>query len=109
MNKDIDQKLKIARKTMAEYTTAAGALAQAICDHMLAEKGWKCTWHLGGEEAGMDTIVISAGCHCFDEACGYEMKIRDALEDCNFHGPSIEVRSTNYSIIECEQHKLKYG
>lgn len=107
MNKDIDQKMKAARKTMTEYTSAAEALAQAICDHMAAEKGWKCTWHLGGEESGMDSIVITADCHCFDEAISYERNLINALEDCNQRGPSITIHCPS-RIFDCELHKREY-
>lgn len=103
MNKIIDQRMEEARKTMKEYTTAAEALAVAICDQMQTEKGWKTRWHLGGWEAGIDNITIEADCCCFDEACTYEMMIRDALEDCNRQGPSITVRCTN-TKFDCPIH-----
>jgi len=107
MNKVIDLKMKEAAKAMQEYEATACALAQAICDQMKAEKGWDTTWHLGDYEAGIDTITISASCCCFDEACDYEMKIRDALEDCNVHGPSITVHCSNHNM-ECAVHKRVY-
>jgi hypothetical protein len=108
MNKVIDRRMKEARKTMKDYCIAAEALAQALCDHIKAEKGWECTWHLGDYEAGIDTITIEANCCCFDEACAYEMKLMNDLQDCNNYGPSFTVHCANHKAsYDCDVHGKK--
>jgi hypothetical protein len=103
MNKVIDQRLAEATEYMEKYVASAGMLAQALCDHIKAEKGWATSWHLGDYEAGIDTITIEVDCCCFDEAIQYEMELKKVF---GMRGPYINLRTLSRKY-DCPTHSRK--
>lgn len=58
MNDEINKQIEITDLYLRNYESQANILANYICDWIIKNKKWDCTFTLGGYEEGADTITI---------------------------------------------------